>query len=68
MNTVFFQSTHKNIKTFRTNWKICGGGPQNKTNIYLVQPACEIDDDFSGSVIINDLKLTNVTCVVKRDN
>lgn len=35
-------------------------------NIYLVQSACEIDDDFPGSVIINDLKLTNVTCVVEQ--
>lgn len=30
--------------------------------IYLVQPACEIDNNFSGSVVINDLKLTNITC------
>lgn len=29
---------------------------------YLVQPSCEIDDNFSSSVIVNDLKLTNVTC------
>lgn len=30
--------------------------------IYLVQPACEIDNNFSSSVVINDLKLTNITC------
>lgn len=41
-------------------------GGKNKADIYLVQPACEIDDDFSSSVIINDLKLTNVTYVVKQ--
>lgn len=38
---------------------------KKKKNIYLVQSACEIDDDFSGSVIVNDLKLTNVTWAAK---
>lgn len=28
---------------------------------YLVQAAGEIDNDFPGSVVIDDLKLTNVT-------
>lgn len=28
---------------------------------YLVQPSSEIDNDFPGSVVIDDLKLTNVT-------
>ena len=29
---------------------------------YLVQTSSEIDDDFPGSVVVDDLKLTNVTC------
>lgn len=37
-----------------------------KKTIYLVQSACEIDDDLSGSVIVNDLKLTNVTWAAKK--
>lgn len=62
-----FQSTHKTLKPFvPTERFLQVGGKKNKTDIYLVQPACEIDDDFSGSVIVNDLKLTNVTWVVKR--
>lgn len=28
---------------------------------YLVQSASEIDDNFSGSVVVNDLKLSNIT-------
>lgn len=41
----------------------CNGnyGAGSTERLYLVQPACEIDDNFSGSVVINDLKLTNVT-------
>ena len=37
-------------------WKV-----EPETKLYLVQPACEIDDNFSCSVIVNDLKLANVT-------
>lgn len=65
MRTVsIFQST----TTWKhcTNYKIFSSGGGKKTDWYLVQPACEIDDDFSGSVIVNDLKLTNVTCGVKQ--
>jgi hypothetical protein len=29
--------------------------------LYLVQPASEIDDYFPSSVVVDDLKLTNVT-------
>lgn len=28
---------------------------------HLVQPAIEIDDNFPGSVVVNNLKLSNVT-------
>lgn len=28
---------------------------------HLVQPASEIDDNFPGSVVVDDLKLSNVT-------
>lgn len=34
--------------------------------LHLVQPACEIDDNFSSSMVVDDLKLTNVTCVSKK--
>ena len=34
----------------------------NIQSAYLVQTSSEIDDDFPGSVVVDDLKLTNVTC------
>lgn len=33
----------------------------SKLTTYLVQPASEIDDNFSGSVVVDDLKLSNIT-------
>lgn len=54
------QPRSHNLKTFWTRCKL-------KKNTYLVQSACEIDDDFSGSVIVNDLKLTNVTWAAKKN-
>lgn len=35
---------------------------------HLVQPACEIDDNFSSSVVVDDLKLSNITCGSKESN
>lgn len=48
----------KQLPTQRQNGN-CRVGPSKR--LYLVQPACEIDDNFSGSVVVNDLELTNVT-------
>lgn len=60
--SIFQVQQHENTVPTITSFQV----GEKKTDLYLVQPACEIDDDFSGSVIVNDLKLTNVTCVVKQ--